>query len=131
MPRALAKSTVKTMAPEMPPPVVPMTLRPSALLDQPQPKRFSWIVCTTDQMAPTLQVGDDVIVDTTVTEITEDGAIYVIDSAFYIEFARLRRYGNGVIISFDNKEKYKARVCRKHDGELKIAGRVRMIGRKI
>ena len=79
---------------------------------------------TNDEMLPTLDIGATVIVDRTVTSITQSG-IYLIDVSGEQILRRFRRSLDGTIrVSCDNATKYPDIETLESDHGLKVLGKV-------
>jgi len=87
------------------------------------------IICLrtdSDSMTPTINRGDFVIVDKTVTTVESSGGVYAINDAGSISFVRFRRVlGNGWSMLYDN-DKYPER-----DVDARFIKKIEVIGRAV
>ena len=85
------------------------------------------IICLktdSDSMTPTINRGDFVIVDKTVTTVESSGGVYAINDAGSISFVRFRRVlGNGWSMLYDNDKYPERNADEKFIKKLEVIGR--------
>jgi len=81
-----------------------------------------------DSMEPTIHQGDDLMIDTSITRMT-DNAIYAMQWDDALVVKRLQRLMDGLVIMSDNPAYTDQTIERKQIDRLRIVGRVRWIGK--
>jgi phage repressor protein C with HTH and peptisase S24 domain len=93
--------------------------------------RLVLITAAGDSMEPTIRAGDLLLIDTGVTRILDD-AIYVIARGGELAVKRLQRFFRGAVsIRSDNPAYAEETLAEGEVDQLRVAGRVRWIGRMV